>query len=66
MGLADRYESSTSAGPMSDAGPGGLVTPRWSRGGTWIALPASIAGFPTTSRLVSVEPPLSYKGRAKD
>jgi diketogulonate reductase-like aldo/keto reductase len=44
------YGTSTSTEPMSEAGPCGRLTPRWSRGGAVVTSPASMAGLPAIGR----------------
>ena len=49
--------------PISQAGPCGRVTPRWSvAGGGQSGLPVSIAGLPSKSAWVKVGPPLFCSG----
>src|SRR5260370_27761970 len=58
------FYGTNSNAPMSQAGPCGRVTPRWSVGGQPLALvpPWSIAGLPASSAWVWVGPPLPASG----
>jgi hypothetical protein len=55
-------DTPNSNAPMSQCGPCGRATPRWSAAGQSASLPASIAGLPAASAIVGVGLPLSCSG----